>query len=78
MRSIPKRAGFLGSMFSKALDDRIEELTRVWKSYIMSSEKKDTQKSVQIVHVKSTITVTLDRLELNQIFLNYLKHCSQN
>lgn len=59
-------------MFSKALDDRIEELTRVWKSY-MSLEKKDLLKSFQIVNVKSNIIVTLDLLELNQIFLNYLK-----
>lgn len=59
-------------MFSKALDDRIEELTRVWKSY-MSLEKKDLLKSFQIVHVKSNIIVILDLLELNQIFLNYLK-----
>lgn len=29
--------------------------------------------SIQILHVESNITVTLDLLELNQIFLNYLK-----
>lgn len=56
-------------MFSKAPDDRIDELTRVRKKvlYLGCVPRKE------IMHVESNIIVTLNLLELNEIFSNVLK-----